>query len=67
MFEKLSHTAGTRLAGDPWNLKRKKSNKDVRAYSFSQRIVDPWNNLPPAIKQLETKASFKSNLKKMAI
>jgi hypothetical protein len=65
LFERMSHTAGTRLAADPWNLKGKKSKKDVRAHSFSQRVVEKWNSLPAEIKSLNTPTAFKNTLRRM--
>mgnify|MGYP003428861752 FL=1 len=33
-----------------------------RKYSFSQRIADPWNSLPPSVIDAKTLNSFKSRL-----
>jgi ribonucleases P/MRP protein subunit RPP40 len=64
LFEKVDHTAGTRLGMDPWNLKKKKARKEVRAHSFALRVVDSWNNLPADMKKLDKADSFKRCLKK---
>ena len=65
IFERMDHTAGTRLATDPWNLKKKKAKKEIRAHSFALRVVDPWNNLPTNLKDQKTVHSFKHGLKKL--
>jgi hypothetical protein len=65
LFERLTHTAGTRLATDPWNLKRKNARKDVRLHSFGLRVVEPWNSLPLELKQLDSTQAFKAGLKRL--
>ena len=42
------------------NLTMPKSRLDVRKYSFSHRVVSPWNNLPNTVKQAESVNSFKN-------
>ena len=33
---------------------------DMRKNFWSQRVVEPWNNLPDEVKQVETLDSFKN-------
>jgi hypothetical protein len=65
LFERVSHNAGTRLATDLLNLKKQKQRKDVRAYCFSQRVIDSWNGLAPETKKQPNPAAFKRRLKQI--
>ena len=65
IFEKIVHTASTRLSADPLNLKKKRAKKEIRTNSFGLRVVDPWNKLPAELKRVETVQAFKTGLKKI--
>jgi hypothetical protein len=56
----------TRLTSCQYNIV-KSTNKmnDVRRHFFSNRVVDRWNDLPTALKQLDNLNNFKYQLKKM--
>jgi hypothetical protein len=41
----------------------KYARTDTRKYSFSVRVVDPWNHLPDTVKTAPTKEAFKRELK----
>ena len=36
-------------------------NLDIRKYSFSQRVIDTWNNLPESVVESSSINQFKSN------
>ena len=37
-----------------------KAKLDIRKYSFSYRIIDPWNNLPDNVKNATDVNNFKN-------
>lgn len=43
---------------------RKKCRLNIRKYSFSQRIVDAWNDLPSYVVESKSVNAFKSQLNK---
>ena len=53
----------TRLTDYPRNIILSRSNLDSRKYFFSQRVAEPWNNLPTNIKDARSIGSFKYLLK----
>ena len=59
LFERADHT-GTR--GHSQKLFRKRSRLELRASSFSQRIVHDWNSLPESVVSAPTLNAFKSRL-----
>jgi len=59
IFEKVAHAAGTRLAADPWNLKKTRARKEIRINSFGLRVIDTWNSLPAELKKIDKAALFK--------
>ena len=52
----------SRTRGNSWALVKKHSNKDVRKYAFSQRIINIWNFLPDTSVNAMTVPSFKISL-----
>ena len=65
-FQKIDQNARqTRLTAHPLNLVRRKvSRTDVRNNFFSQRVINPWNNLPDEVKDARKVQSFKDELHK---
>ena len=59
LFERADHT-GTR--GHSQKLFRKRSRLELRANSFSQRIVEDWNTVPESVVSAPTLNAFKSRL-----
>lgn len=45
-------------------LKKKSCRKDIRKYFFSQRVIDPWNNLPEFVVTAPSLNTFKNRLDK---
>ena len=54
---KISNTRGHSMT-----LKKRKYKKDIKKYSFAQRIVDVWNFLPDNVVNATSIASFKKSL-----
>ena len=42
------------------NLVKSQSRLDIRRYSFSQRVVNPWNDLPNSVKNATDVNNFKN-------
>ena len=53
----------TRNAIDPWNLVVPRSRLDIRKNSFTVRVAEKWNSLPPTVKAAKNLFMFKSALK----
>ena len=56
----LSTYTGTR--GHPLKLFKQQSRIDVRKFSFVNRIVDVWNDLPTPVIEAKTVDSFRAKL-----
>ena len=54
----------TRTRGNDKKLKKKYSKLNIRKFSFTNRIVDIWNNLPNEVIKVKTVKSFEMNLDK---
>lgn len=52
----------TNLRGHPFKLYVPQGRLDVRKNFFSNRVVDPWNNLPEAIVMSQSVETFKHRL-----
>ena len=52
----------TRHTGGVMNVVRGEPNGDIRKNFWSQRVVDPWNNLPEVVKKAKTLNEFKNGL-----
>ena len=50
----------TRLSVDPWNIKSKLFNTELKKRFFSDRLVQQWNDLSKEIKNVKSVGSFKS-------
>ena len=50
--------------GHSFKLQKKRSRLNVRANSFSNRVVDTWNNLPENVVNAPSVNAFKSRLNK---
>lgn len=50
--------------GHSKKIYKQHSRTNIRKYSFSQRVVDAWNNLPTTVVEAKTVNSFKSQLNK---
>ena len=42
------------------NLVKPKAKSDIRKYSFSHRVIDPWNSLPTNVKNANDVNNFKN-------
>ncbi len=54
----------TRSADCPLNLRQRAARLEVRRNFFSYRVVENWNKIPCAVKNVKTVSSFKRNYKK---
>ena len=61
-FFNLSHTQN--LRGHSKKLFITGSNKDIRKYSFSQRVTKIWNSLPEEVITANTMVTFEKRLDK---
>nr|VZI50923.1 unnamed protein product [Spirometra erinaceieuropaei] len=52
----------TNLRGHPLNLRTQQARLDVRKFSFSLRVVKPWNELPADVVMSPSIQSFKKYL-----
>ena len=59
-FFTRSHTS--HLRGHSEKLFKSRGRLDLRKYSFSHRVVDPWNNLPEEAVSAASEEIFKSRL-----
>ena len=50
--------------GHCYKIKKFQTRLDIRKYTFSQRIVNEWNNLPPAVVNSNSLNTFKDNIDK---
>ena len=57
---KISETHITR--GNAMKLCKDRSNKDIRKYSFNQRVIDIWNSLPNNVILSKSVNQFKNRL-----
>ena len=48
--------------GHMYKIKKGKATKSLSINSFSNRVIDDWNNLPATIVTAETLDSFKNKL-----
>ena len=62
IFEQRQETTHTRTAGDPLHLKQGRSRLDIRANTFSQRVVRDWNAITYE-KKSKSLSVFKKPLK----
>lgn len=53
---------GSRTRSHPFKLYKKRFRLDIRRYTFSQRIIDHWNNLSEHTVESITVNQFKSRL-----
>jgi hypothetical protein len=50
------------LRGHPWKLSKSRSNLRLRQASFSQRVLNVWNNLPEFVVSAPSVSTFKFRL-----
>ena len=55
----------TRQRSNPLNLQGERARKDLRKYSFTSRVVKPWNDLKEEIKGIKRLDQFKHSLKQL--
>ena len=66
-FFKLTGTGSrrnTRMTDYPRNIVAQRCKLDIRKYFFTNRVVEPWNDLPCEIKDAPNVNSFKHKLKR---
>jgi len=63
LFERDVNIKGTR--GNTLRLKKKQSDRDVRRYFFSQRVVNRWNSLDQETVDVGSINSFQGRLDKI--
>ena len=61
LFTRAQYTA---TRGHSFKLHKKRSRLNVRANTFSNRVVNTWNNLPDTVVNAPSVNSFKSRLNK---
>jgi hypothetical protein len=64
-FFAISNSTQTR--GHPWKLLKQRTLSNTDGFSFANRIVNIWNNLPLDLVCYKTLTSFKSNLRKLNV
>ncbi len=52
----------SRLRGHPLNLRKGRSRFDLRKFTFSQRVVNMWNDLPEEVITASSVKMFKTKL-----
>ena len=62
MAENRGEGISTRQSKGLFNVLPRASNTLIRKNFFSQRVVEPWNNLPDSVKDAETVTQFKNRL-----
>ncbi|BHF75148.1 hypothetical protein SprV_0501824300 [Sparganum proliferum] len=62
IFQQEQFATTTKLRGHPLNLRTQQARLDVRKFSFSVRVVKPWNALPADVVMPPSIQSFKKNL-----
>ena len=55
----------TRLTNDPYNIRQKKPNSDIRKHFFSNRIINEWNMLPSDVKCSKNVQVFKRHIERL--
>jgi hypothetical protein len=61
-FQLTSNDHG--LRGHSLKIRKERSSRDIRKYSFSQRVVNTWNKLPQTVVDATTVNMFKNALDK---
>ena len=59
LFARTEGRRATRAASGKDALLKKRSYHEFRAYFFSHRVIDGWNNLPDSVKGAKSTSSFK--------
>ncbi len=52
----------SRLRGHPLKLRKDRSRPDLRKFTFSQRVVNMWNELPAEVVTASSVKMFKTKL-----
>ncbi len=52
----------SRLRGHPLKLRKNRSRLDLRKFTFSQRVVNMWNDLPAEVVTVSSVKMFKNKL-----
>ncbi len=55
-------TDTSRLRGHPLKLQKDRSRLDLRKFTFSQIVVDMWNDLPAEVVTASSVKAFKNKL-----
>ncbi len=55
-------TDTSRLRGHPLKLRKDRSKLDLRKFTFSQRVVNMWNDLPAEVVTASSVKTFKNKL-----
>ncbi len=55
-------TVTSRLRGHPLKLRKDSSRLDLRKFTFSQRVVNMWNDLPAEVVTASSAKMFKNKL-----
>ncbi len=68
-FERMTGSGNnertTRQMADPLNLRGRRARLDLRKYSFSSRVVSPWNELSKETKNTKSLDQFTTTLKQL--
>ncbi len=57
--------AGDHRRGHSWKLKKPRCRTQLRLNTFSQRVVNLWNDLPESVVKAKTVRGFKAELDKI--
>lgn len=60
--DRITPIIQTRTRGHKYKIFKRQVRLDIRKYSFSQRVVNSWNELPETVVNAETLNQFKSRL-----
>jgi len=55
----------TRATGDCTRLVTRMCRTEIRKQFFSQRVINPWNQLPKEVREADNMKSFKAKLRKV--
>ena len=62
MVQGRGGATSTRYTGGVFNVERGEGRGEVRKNFWSQRVVDPWNNLPDEVKTASSLDNFKNGI-----
>ena len=64
-FDRQTGARNLRSTADPLNVKKRTGRMEIRNNFFSLRSAEPWNQIPPEVKALDTTGKFKAKYKQL--